>query len=254
MLSNCSPGTRIFGGIDFSSGFDPSPSAVLESGAADAPCLTGEWAGSPDDELASRVWLPSADVELIIALLLKLSFELFIDAAGLADKNSFDDKGDNVNDSSGLSGDLSNLLSCRRLAGLAASGPRSRLPPVPTDLLSADLIGLLWSELIGPSVLAIVTGPAATWSVNEVCVDNGGSIDWPTWCQVNSSISISQRLLGGILPLISVRKTERSSLLVLFWLGLRKLVSIRTIKVLTKLILSARETVRQHRYKVCTVN
>ena len=98
--------------------------------AADSASLDGlkdnEEAGTGsllavEDELASAVWLSLVNDELIIALLLKLSFELFIDVAVLAvsalpdeDKNRFDEgsRGDNEDDSSGLSGDLSNLLSC----------------------------------------------------------------------------------------------------------------------------------------------
>lgn len=69
-----------------------------------------------NDELASAVWFALANDELIIALLLKLSFELFIDgiSARTEDgKNRFDEAwrsdGDNVDDSADLSGDLSNL-------------------------------------------------------------------------------------------------------------------------------------------------
>lgn len=113
------------GGIDFSLRLDPSPGvlSVFVGAAADSASLDADneepGIGSllaGEDELASAVWLSLANDELIIALLLKLSFELFIDAMVRADedKNRFNDGsgGDNVDDSSNLSGDLSNLLSC----------------------------------------------------------------------------------------------------------------------------------------------
>ena len=130
MLSKCSFCTRLSAGIDFSMRLDPSPpcfSVGAVDDAADSASLDEEAdTDSPldavlSDELASPVWLSLTEDELIIALLLKLSFELFIDVAVLAvsalpdeDKNRFDEgsRGDNEDDSSGLSGDLSNLLSC----------------------------------------------------------------------------------------------------------------------------------------------